>query len=152
MKIKAQKSQMGVNQTVPTMTSDTAPAGYKATASSVYSSSYKAYMAFGVESSYGWCPSSSGSSWIKVELPEAKALAIGWAMHVGSATHTVTISGSNDDVTYNTLTTVTLPGTSRSKAIFVIDNSKLKDYKYYKFSGSFGTSGYGYKFGLYNVL
>lgn len=60
------------NSIVPKMTANNAPAGYVATASSVYSSGSFAYSVFDGVPSTSWVALTGPTQWIRIQLPEAK--------------------------------------------------------------------------------
>jgi len=60
------------NSIVPKMTANNVPAGYVASASSVYSSGVFAYSAFDGVSSTSWVALTGPTQWVRVQLPGAK--------------------------------------------------------------------------------
>lgn len=132
------------------LTGNDSPEGYHVTAKTVYSTSYQPYQAFnGLDTAQGYAPSSTAQdNWLKLELPDAKYAAFAFMKYGGTNT-TVTVQGSNDDVNYDTLASLT--SLSDLNAVFsnlcLINSGSA--YKYYKFVGPFSSSGAGYKIEFY---
>jgi hypothetical protein len=103
---------------VPAMTSNTAPAGYVASASSSFSSSYLPFQAFDKSTtSGGWIssttPTTASPQWIRIDLPSAQTVG-GYAItnRINAAfdmvnPNTWTFEGSNDGTNWTILQTVT---------------------------------------------
>lgn len=89
---------------IPAMTANDAPAGYTASASSVYSASYPAYEAFdsvtGPNTDSSWCSANAvNTGWLQILMPAAKGLtryAISSRDSTGSAPGTWTLQGTQD--------------------------------------------------------
>ena len=128
----------------PTMINNTTPAGNLASVSDA--SEGMAYYVFDNNDTTKWLSMSNGP-WAKLELATPMTLnrvLLKYADVLRSDTLTLTIAGSNDDVTYSTIDTVTTNLHSNNQ-IFAIMNST--SYKYYKFTWN----GYLYIAGQYNA-
>ncbi len=133
-----------LNTSNPTMTSNTTPAGNLASVSDAYES--VAYQIFDNNDTTKWL-SMSNNPWAKLELATPFAVnrvMLKYADVARSDTLTLTIAGSNDDVTYSTIDTVTTNLNSNAQTFAVLNNTA---YKYYKFTWN----GYLYISGQYNA-
>lgn len=87
---------------VPAMTSNTAPSGFVATASSSYGVGYEAFRAFdGIKSGINAWITSSGvyTGWLRIDLPVSKGVtsySITGRADIGSDPSDFTLEGSND--------------------------------------------------------
>ena len=95
----------------PVMTSNTAPAGYSASASSVYGAGYEAYNAFDgtTGGTDGWIATRGVyTGWLRIDLPSAVGLTdyrITARGYTGSAPRDWTVQGSTDGTNWVTLDT-----------------------------------------------
>lgn len=97
---------------IPSMTSNTSPSGYVASASSTYSNSYLPYFAFdGKEASVtslGWNSASGivSGQWLKIQLPSAVAVKrmemqnVFTGSGIASAPKKFILQGSNDNTNF----------------------------------------------------
>jgi|GEM_PF-3257358 len=87
---------------VPAMTAADQPAGYKASASSIYSEAYAAFHAFDgvINSTKGWVTASGVyTGWLRIDLPAAKSItsySITARGSTGSEPENFTLEGSSD--------------------------------------------------------
>ena len=117
---------------VPTMTSNTTPSGYVASASSIYGSGYEAYKAFDNNASTFWNASGS-SDYIQIEFPTAVVIKYVRALVQDSnKIGTYKIQASNDGFSSDVHDlTDTLSMTSVNVETFL--NNDVA-YKYYRFN------------------
>ena len=115
------------NSAIPYMTSNTVPAGYNITDSASSANAYKAFEKR--QSSY----TGGSAGWMKVQLGVAATYKSFLFSQSGAvAWGTITVAGSNDDVTYTTLYSAAEVSTTDVLGNFTVTGS----YTYYKISWS----------------
>ena len=138
---------------VPIMTSNTAPSGYVASASSEYSATYAAYYAMnGVLPNYDAWITTSGTTtgWLRIQFPSPKIVnkyniypRIGYTAEL-DAPKDWTFQGSNNGTTWDTLDTQSnITGwdkTNANKKTFIFSNTTA--YTYYRINIA-ANGGYG---------
>jgi hypothetical protein len=129
-----------ISSITPVMTSNTTPAPYVVSASSVYSSSYAAWMAFDNNDSTTWTALAL-TGWLQIYFGSS-VFVNQVSLYHANAINTFTawnIAGSNDGTTWTTLLTSTVTIT-RAPQTFQFTSSGY--YSYYRFNGTAATSLY----------
>ena len=131
-----------------TMTSNTAPAPYVASASSEYPGTYQAYRAFNPSLAYPsyWGSNQAGAglpAWIQIDLGSAKTCA-SYMVQTASTTHqwfAWTLAGSNNGSTWTTVHTVTGAAPVNFGTTLFYDITPPVSYRYWRWTITSTASG-----------
>lgn len=134
---------------IPIMTSNTTPSGYVASASSEFSTGYRAFMSFTNNLNNLWASGQNAytNSWLKIQLAESKVCKCFSLQNPlydnDNSVKAFTLSASNDDSAYMVLGSFTNPNNiAGNRTVFYLDNSVA--YKYYRLTvaSKYGSGNY----------
>ena len=134
---------------IPRMTSNTSPYG-EVTCSSCWDSSYDGYRAFSDTPDRGWAPAiNTTSGWLKYKFNYPRSINGVCFVNQSGGNTTFTLQGSNDDITYKDILTIT----AKSGYDRTYKTCNTVKYLYYKFtSTATNYGGNGYLFQLFKEI
>lgn len=127
----------------PAMTANNAPSPFVAAASGIFNASFDAWRAFNRNGSDGWAGLNNSPQWISMDFGNNNSVLIdGYTLILPNNTtnpRNWTFEGSNDNVNWTILHTVSGSGIVASYSVFSIGN--ITSYRYYRYNITLNNGG-----------